>query len=91
MGRRQVGPVGVGLHLAQGDGGLGHPSVGIADPVPAVLPSLVGQSSVGTPRVLHVAVSVGITELLDPLDGACGVGEEFVDHLTGHAPPPHLP
>ena len=90
VGAGQVGAVGVGLHLGQGDGRLGHPAVAVADAVPAVLPALVGQAPVGRPVVLDVAVAVGVAEVLDPLDGPRRVGQQLVDQLAGHAPAPHL-
>ncbi len=70
----EVRTVGVRLHLAKGDGRLGHLAVGVANAVPAVLPPLVGETPVGRPVVLHVAVPVRIPELIDPLDGPGGVG-----------------
>ena len=90
VGTGQVGTVRVGLHLGEGDRGLGHPSVAVADAVPAVLPALVGEAAISCPVVLHVPVAVGVAEVLDPFDGPRRVGQQLVHQLASHAPAPHL-
>ena len=48
------------------------------------------QAAVGGALVLDVAVAVAVAEVVDPLEGAVGVGHEPVDRLGRQAPAPQL-
>ena len=93
IGHRGGGPpgcVGVGLDLGDRDGGMGEPSVGEADRVVGVLPSLVPERSRPCGRVLDVAVTIGIPRALEPRERRLHGGPERLDLLGGRAPAPQL-
>ena len=69
-------PSGAGLHLGHCDRALGQTAVGVSHGVEGVLPALVLQAGVVGPSVLDVPIAVAVAELLDPIDGGVGRGQE---------------
>ncbi len=61
-------------------------AVGEARGVVRVLPPLVLQATVARPEILDVAITVTITELVDPLQRAVGGRQQRVDLLASIAP-----
>ena len=86
----EVRRVHVALHLAERDRGLCEPPVGEARAVEGVLPALVLEPAIGGALVFHVAVAVAVAELLDPVEGAVGGGQERVDRVAPIAPAAEL-
>ena len=69
QGHLRHGPPGredVALHLAERDGPLGQPPIGVEDGVRGVLPALVAQAGGRAPGVLDEAVPVRVAVGLDP-------------------------
>ena len=90
LGRASFGVVHVPLDLAQRDGRLGEPPVGELDARPRVLPALVDQPLRRPGGVLHVAVSVAVAVLVDPLQGPESRPAEPPGQLVVTGDPPVL-